>query len=463
MPTTKGTSASKKDHREFHYGYLVSRLGTNSHAFNDDLPYDQFIVKQIAADQLPHTDNLDLPALGLLTNRPGDSSAIGNSVVDDQIDVVCRSTMGLDQVTCARCHNHKFDPIPTADYYSLYGVMDSLEEKQVPLAPGSAEKALIDEDRPQPARPHILIRGNLTNEGAEVPRQFLAVLSGPNRQPFHDGSGRLELARQIVSPENPLTARVIVNRIWQHHFGEGLVRTPSDFGARSDPPTHPELLDFLASRFVKDGWSIKRLQRQIMLSSVYQQSSSGSAKGESLDPENRLLSHYNRQRLDFEATRDALLAVGGELDEKIGGPSINLLAKPLIDRRTVYSYVDRQNLQGLMRTFDFASPDAHSAMRHVTTIPQQALFLMNSPFVVQQAERLAARPEIAATTGYDGRANSGGMYLVRFQPRARRFWIEIGFGSTICLAARPQRRPDGKPNPAAEADSPAALPSLRRY
>ena len=224
--------------------------------------------------------------------------------------------------------------------------MESSEEKEVPLAPGAAEKALVEEDRPQPTNPHIFIRGNSGNPGAEVPRQFLEVLSGPDRQPFHDGSGRLELAERIASPDNPLTARVMVNRVWLHHFGEGLVRTPSDFGARSDPPTHPELLDFLAARFVKDGWSIKRLHRLIMLSSVYQQSSNGSAKGESLDPENRLLSHFNRQRLDFEAMRDALLAAGGELDEKMGGPSVNLLAEPFVRRRTVYSYVDRQNLAG---------------------------------------------------------------------------------------------------------------------
>jgi cytochrome c553 len=379
--------------RELRFAYLYRDWVIR--ALNNDLPYDQFLVKQIAADRLPHSDNLDLPAMGLLTvgrRFIGDRQLI----IDDQIDVVCRGMLGLT-VTCARCHNHKFDPIPTDDYYSLYGVMNGSEEKEVPLKPGAPEKALIEEDRPQQTNPHIFIRGNAGNQGAEVPRRFLAVLSGPDRQPFHDGSGRLELARRIASPDNPLTARVIVNRIWLHHFGEGLVRTPSDFGARSDPPTHPALLDYLAARLVKDGWSIKRLQRLIMLSSVYQESSDGSAKGDSLDPENRLLSHFNRQRLDFEAMRDALLAVGGELDEKIGGPSINLIAEPFVRRRTIYSYVDRQNLQGLLRTFDFASPDAHSPMRHVTTIPQQALFLLNSPFVVQQAERLAARPEIAKT------------------------------------------------------------------
>ena len=345
----KGYVGVNKD-REFHFGYMYRDWVIR--ALNDDLPYDQFVVKQIAADRLPHTDNLDLPAMGLLTvgRRFINDRQL---IIDDQIDVICRGTLGLT-VTCARCHNHKFDPIPTEDYYSLYGVMESSEEKEVPLAPGAAEKALVEEDRPHPSNPHIFIRGNRGNPGAEVPRRFLAVLSGPDRQPFHDGSGRLELAERIVSPDNPLTARVMVNRVWLHHFGEGLVRTPSDFGARSDPPTHPELFDFLASRFMKDGWSIKRLHRLIMLSSVYQQSSNGSAKGESLDPENRLLSHFNRQRLDFEAMRDALLAAGGELDEKMGGPSVNLLAEPFVRRRTVYSYVDRQNL---------ARPVAHVRLR----------------------------------------------------------------------------------------------------
>lgn len=388
----KGYVGVDKD-REFHFGYLYRDWVIR--ALNNDLPYDQFLVKQIAADRLPHTDNLDLPAMGLLTvgRRFINDRQL---IIDDQIDVVCRGTLGLT-VTCARCHNHKFDPIPTEDYYSLYGVMESSEEKEVPLTPGAKEMALAEEDRPHPTNPHVFIRGSSGNQGAEVPRRFLAVLSGTDRQPFKDGSGRLELARQIASPDNPLTARVMVNRVWLHHFGEGLVRTPSDFGARSDPPTHPELLDYLAARFMKEGWSIKRLHRLIMLSSVYQQSSNGSSKGESLDPENRLLSHFNRQRLDFEAMRDALIAVGGDLDEKIGGPSVDLLKEPFMRRRSVYSYVDRQNLQGLLRTFDFASPDAHSPMRHVTTVPQQALFLMNSPFVVQQAERLAARPEIAST------------------------------------------------------------------
>ncbi|HEX3997251.1 MAG TPA: PSD1 and planctomycete cytochrome C domain-containing protein [Pirellulales bacterium] len=433
----KGYVGDNKN-REIRYAYLYRDWII--HAFNSDLPYDQFLVKQIAADRLPHKDNLDLPAMGLLTvgRRFINDRQL---IIDDQIDVISRGMLGLT-VTCARCHNHKFDPIPTADYYSLYGVLNSSEEKEVPLKPGSAEKALIEEDRPHPSNSHIFIRGNSGNQGAEVPRQFLEVLSGPDRKPFHDGSGRLELARKIASADNPLTARVMVNRVWLHHFGTGLVRTPSDFGARSDPPSNPELLDYLASRFVKQGWSIKRLHRAIMLSSVYQESSNGSAKSESLDPENRLFSHFNRQRLDFEAMRDALLAAGGELDEKIGGPSIDLLKEPFVRRRTVYSYVDRQNLQGLLRTFDFASPDAHSPMRHVTTIPQQALFLMNSPFVVQQAERLAARSEIASASDTGERVRRMYRLVYSREPTAD----EIALARQY-LAAPPPGGTGAKPHP----------------
>ena len=221
------------------------------------------------------------------------------------------------------------------------------------------------------------------------------MLSGKDRKPFQNGSGRLELALAIASKENPLTARVLANRVWLHHFGAGLVRTPSDFGTRSDAPTHPELLDYLASRFIEGGWSIKNLHRLIMLSSVYQEASDIQPEYEKADPDNRLLWRRSRRRLDFEALRDSLLAIAGRLDTKEGGPSVQLTSQPFSTRRTVYGFIDRQNLPGLFRTFDFASPDTTSPQRHSTTVPQQALFLMNSPFVVEQAKSLASRPEVA--------------------------------------------------------------------
>src|SRR5207248_3759301 len=221
-------------------------------------------------------------------------------------------------------------------------------------------RAMVLQDLPSPVTARVLLRGNPNNPGPVVPRQFLAVLAGAQRKPFTDRSGRLELAQAIASKDNPLTARVLVNRVWLHHFGVGLVRTPSDFGTRSDPPSHPELLDYLAWRFMHDGWSLKKLHRLIVLSSTYQQSSEDNPAARSKDPENMLLWRMNRQRLDYEALRDALLAVAGSLDEKLGGPAVELAQQPFATRRTIYGFVDRQNLPGQMRIFDFANPDTHS-------------------------------------------------------------------------------------------------------
>jgi hypothetical protein len=256
--------------------------------------------------------------------------------------------------------------------------------------PGAPGRAMVLNDEPTLYDPHVFIRGNPGRPGKAVSRRFLRVLAGPEPPPFKKGSGRLELAEAIVSSRNPLTARVLVNRVWHWHFGKGLVATPSDFGKRSDPPTHPELLDFLASEFVASGWSLKALHRLIMLSQTYQQQSVPRSAEMMRDPENRLLWRFNRQRLDFEAMRDSLLAVTGSLDARIGGPAIPTDSAPALTRRTLYGFIDRQNLDGLYRTFDFATPDASSPRRFVTTVPQQALFLMNSPFLHEKARRLSA-------------------------------------------------------------------------
>ena len=216
------------------------------------------------------------------------------------------------------------------------------------------------------------------------------MVAGDARKPFSRGSGRLELAAAIASGDNPLTARVLVNRVWMYHFGAPLVRTPSDFGARSEPPSHPELLDYLAWKFMEQNWSIKTLHRQIMLSAAYQQASDLRPDCAAKDPENRLLWRMNRRRLDFEALRDSLLAASGKLDPAVGGKPFDLMAEPFIGRRTVYGFIDRQNIQSIFRTFDFASPDSTSPGRHSTTIPQQALFMLNGPFVIEQA-RAAGR------------------------------------------------------------------------
>jgi hypothetical protein len=274
----------------------------------------------------------------------------------------------------------------------LSGVIVHLESTH----PGAPARAMVINDAPKPVDPRVFTRGNPGRPGPAVPRRFLRLLAEPNRPPFKKGSGRLELAQAITDPKNPLTARVLVNRVWLWHFGKGLVDTPSDFGLRSDAPTHPELLDYLAGDFIASGWSLKSLHRRIMLSSTYRQRSEIRADGMRLDPENRLVWRFNRQRLDFESMRDSLLAVSGVLDSTIGGPPASITEPPLSKRRTVYGYVDRQNLDGLYRTFDFAVPDATSARRFVTTVPQQALFLMNSPFLHEQTRRLASSTAFAA-------------------------------------------------------------------
>jgi hypothetical protein len=241
-----------------------------------------------------------------------------------------------------------------------------------------------------------MLRGNPASRGPVVPRQFLQILSQNDPQPFKDGSGRLELARNIASKDNPLTTRVIANRIWLHHFGEGIVRTQDDFGTRSEPPTHPELLDWLASTFVEQGWSFKKMHRLIMLSAVYQQSSDDDARKVQVDPDNKYLWQMNRRRLEFESLRDTILAIGGRLDLTVGGPSVRLNAEPYPTRRTIYGYIDRAQLPGMLQAFDFASPDLTTGKRPTTIVPQQALFMMNSSLVVEQARNLAHRPDFLA-------------------------------------------------------------------
>jgi len=282
--------------------------------------------------------------------------------------------------------------------------------------PGAPPRAMVLHDS-EPYDPRVFLRGNPNRLGDTVPRQFLSAIELDRRQPFEDGSGRLELARAIVDPANPLTARVMVNRVWQHLFGVGLVRTPGDFGMRSDPPTHPELLDWLADEFggkdkrdvssdaaaspilqsairnSQSAWSIKRLQRQLLSSRAYQQSSQPPS-GLDADPENRWLRHANRRRLDFEATRDALLFVTGRLDNRLGGSSQAMLDGGFQPRRTVYAFLDRLDPPGLLSVFDFPSLAATSASRDTTTVSPQALFLMNGPFAATVAELVAQRPDV---------------------------------------------------------------------
>lgn len=567
---TKGYVYAREENRWVHapaYRDWVVR------SLNQDLPYDQFIRLQLAADQIVPASSPELAAMGFLTIGRR-FLGVTHDVIDDRIDVVTRGILGFS-VACARCHDHKYDPIPTKDYYSLYGVFQSCEEQMVPcgrstdtafdeelakretkrrdtmtkrrqeqsgrvrakidqyllaqlelekypeevfnqvVEPGDLNPFVVrkwqaylamdkrsaspvfakwheldnqahpdrwrsvaskygaffeeldrrwneylavnanaiefpdinderfrrilygmdspcivpDEhitnieayfptnvieelwklqgevdrwllgndnsplyatilvDRPTPSTPRVFLRGNPLTKGDEVSRQFLSAMSSKEDRPFVIGSGRLELANAIVSPSNPLTSRVMVNRIWMHHFGRGLVDTPSDFGNRAELPSHPELLDWLAIRFIKSGWSIKSLHKMIMLSSTYQQGSSSASQ--SADPANRLLARMTSRRLTFEQIRDTWLQSSGELDHQVGGRSRSLFDQVNL-RRTLYATIDREKVSPVLRMFDFANPDLSIPKRSETSVPQQALFALNHPFIAQRATRLAA-------------------------------------------------------------------------
>ncbi|MBL9118114.1 MAG: DUF1553 domain-containing protein [Verrucomicrobiaceae bacterium] len=525
-------------------------------ALNSDMPYDRFLALQVAADQLVEAGSRDLAAMGLLTLGRR-FLGVTHDIIDDRIDVVSRAALGLS-VACARCHDHKFDPIPTSDYYSLYGVFQSsaeavvvcdsrpascaltdlklknaelmklrreeqmkrtrsrvldhllaqfeldkypeevfgqlldvddlnpfivrrwqawLDRQKDPIfaiwhgwnstswenlvqlsdprvtarfkvppkdarevaavyaqvltsaefggllagesspchvpdehiannemyfpigvttelwkAQGEVDRHLLAHpeeplhatvlvDRREPVTPRVFNRGNPLTKGQTVPRQFLSLFG--EQKPFAKGSGRLELARQIASPQTPLTARVMVNRLWQHHFGRGIVATPSDFGVQGSAPSHPELLDWLARAFIDSGWSIKAMHRLIMTSAAYKRSA-GCATS---DPDNRWLSHFRPRRLSFEQLRDGWLMASGRLDLRVGGLGERL--SNANHRRTLYSFIDREHLPGVLRTFDFANPDLTIAHRAETTVAQQALFGMNDPSVVRYAKLLS--------------------------------------------------------------------------
>lgn len=456
---TKGDVQRNKE--DYRYPFAWTYRDYVIRSFNEDKPFNRFIMEQIAADKLAasSSDKSMLAAMGFLTvgerfyGRESD-------IINDRIDVVTKGFLGLT-VTCARCHDHKFDPIPTKDYYSLYGIFASCAEPlQEPIIgqvltgstnyidyyrkhqalrnklsvlegekrdnrgnkqkikdiqnqegqirtemvdleldhPDAPARAMILVDSPKPKDSPVFIHGDAGDRGPVVPREFLQVLSPANRIPFRDGSGRYELAIGVASPNNPLTARVIVNRIWLHHFGAGIVTTPDDFGNQSTPPSHPELLDYLASRFIEGGWSIKKMHRLIMLSSVYQESADDNPRFAQVDPENRLLWRANIRRMDFEEVRDSLLAIGGKLDETMYGRPVNLGSYPYSARRTIYGFIDRRNLPELYNQFDFANPDVETGKRYETIVPQQSLFLMNSPLVIEQARNLVARPDFKALT-----------------------------------------------------------------
>jgi hypothetical protein len=295
--------------------------------------------------------------------------------------------------------------VDSASCNALWGLQNEVDN-WVLNSPSAPPQAVILKDREHPTLPRVFRRGNPAQKADFVPRQFLELLSGANRQPFARGSGRLELAQAIIDPKNPLTARVLVNRVWLHHFGAGLVRTPSDFGVRAEAPSHPELLDWLTSRFLAEGWSLKALHRRIMLSDVYRQSSAGPtdaaelAKARQVDPQNRLLWRMNQRRLTAEELRDSLLVAAGALDRTLGGKPAEAYPGGFT-RRALYGQVDRQFLPSTLRVFDFANPDLHIPQRSETTVPQQALFFLNHKLLIDNATRLAERT--AATASFEER------------------------------------------------------------
>ncbi len=422
-------------------------------AFNADMPYDQFLTEQIAGDLLPSDSpeehDRHLVATGFLAMASKPAKAMNNNfdmdVVADQIDVVGRGIMGLS-VGCARCHDHKFDPIPTRDYYALAGIFTSTETlwgvaanetltapatdlhvlqaapKVLPPAdfvetvlvlesntgkpkpipkpkwPPGTPLAMGVRDRGKPADCKINIKGDAGKLGEAVPRGFLTAISfDPSESvkvdPQH--SGRLQLARWLTCSDHPLTARVMVNRIWLHLFGEGIVRTPDDFGVYGGRPTHPQLLDHLATGFVNDGWSVKRLIRRIVLSRTYQLSSNAERESIEADTANHLLARHNRRRLDAESLRDSMLKVSGQFDPQPGQGSIIRHRDILVNlagnlhqpsnRRSVYLCYLRSSPPPELAAFDLPDFTTVTGRRDESTVPGQALHMFNSPFVVEQA------------------------------------------------------------------------------
>ena len=369
-------------------------------AFNNDLPYDNFIRKQLAEDLFKNPQVKDFPALGFigLGHKYYDRNRLAVKAEEwaEQVDTLTRSLLGLT-VACAQCHDHKYDPLTQKDYYALAGIFASTElvdrmadGSEIKKDSEAAKKRIGTIHMVRDLKPkdlHIFLRGNTDNKGELTPRRFLRVLSKQEPKQFTHGSGRLELAKAITSSENPLTARVIVNRTWSMFFGNGLVTTTSNFGQLGTPPTHPALLDDLAVRFMENGWSIKQLIREIVLSSTYQQDSRNTNSNKAIDPTNNYLWRMNRRRLSVEQWRDSILAASGNLD-RIGGKSLEL-SDANNNRRTIYSRISRKKLNDMLMQFDYPDANVHASTRSNTTTAVQKLFIINNKFMTDQSMRLA--------------------------------------------------------------------------
>ncbi len=474
---TAGDASDYPAHEMYRYRNYVIR------SFRDDKPFDLFIREQLAGDLLEARDPEDrrdkIIATGYIASarRFGQSDREHFLTIDDTIDNFGKAFLGLS-LGCARCHDHKFDPIPTRDYYSLYGIFQStnyafagMEHQQFPshhiaLNPSdeqkfqAAQKRYVElsdkikkmradagkKDAPadlklafaeardelerlkqtypktpaaygasdgQPVTAKIHVKGDPKIEGPEAPRGFPQILGGAKVPADHQGSGRELLAAWTTGPLNPLTARVIVNRVWQWHFGKGIVGSPNDFGVRGERPAHPDLLDYLTSRFVEDGWSLKKLHKRILLSRTWQAASGNNDANAVKDARNEYYWRFDRRRLSAEEIRDTMLALAGELDSSMGGahpfpakpvtgftqhrPFVADSAEYNTNRRSVYLMQQRIRRHSYMDLFDGADTNSTTEVRPVNTTALQALFLMNNEFVHQQADRLAVRAGMAFT------------------------------------------------------------------
>ncbi len=407
-------------------------------SFNRDVPYDRFVRLQLAADKVDDARPDDMAALGFLGLGPKyynrDRLDVMADEWEDRVDTVTRAFLGLT-AACARCHDHKFEPIATSDYYALAGVFASTRMVNK-TADGKIEKSETKADTMDPATLHIVedgeakdlhvfIRGNAEREGPLVERGLPRLLSGGVPAPFKDGSGRRELAEAIAQRRNPLTARVMVNRIWGLFFGRPLVDTPSNFGRSGLLPSHPDLLDDLSVRFMENGWSIKTLVREIATSSTYRQASRDDPGKTAIDPENLRLWRANRRRLTVEQWRDAALFLSGELEWE-GGPSMEI-SDPKNRRRTVHARVSRHKLDDLLLGFDYPDANVHAEKRVATTTAIQKLFLLNSPFILERARGLAARLAASRETGDgDGVLRAYGLLFSR-EPEREELKLALEF------------------------------------
>jgi hypothetical protein len=409
-------------------------------AFNRDLPYDEFIRLQLAADKLERTN--DLPALGFLGLGPKYYNRGRLDVMadewEDRVDTVTRTFLGLT-VACARCHDHKFDPITREDYYGMAGIFAST--RMVNKSPnGAAAKEdnsekppkekidpavlhIVEDDKPQDL--NVFIRGNVDRKGKIAPRRFISVLSDEHSVAFTNGSGRLELAASIASSKNPLTARVMVNRIWGMFFGKPIVTTPSNFGHSGQPPGDQKLLDFLATHFVEQGWSVKTLAREIALSATYRQDSDSLSKNAAIDGANDSLWRMNRRRLSIEQWRDSLLFVTGELDLS-SGESLELDATNNF-RRTVHARVSRLQLNSTLMQFDYPDANVHAERRASTTTAMQKLFALNSRFVIARGKTLAGRITALAEQSERARVESAYRLLFAREPDRTEMKLALEF------------------------------------